>query len=88
MLNFASKMCKEKPASFYVPTIMFSINMMEAARQAKVERYMFTSSIGVYHPAEIFNEDDVCQLFLQRMIGFLVGQKSCELTSRSLRNSI
>ena len=57
------KMCKEKPASFYVPTIMFSINMMEAARQAKVERYMFTSSIGVYHPAEIFNEDDVWSTF-------------------------
>jgi GDP-L-fucose synthase len=56
-------MCKEKPASFYVPTIMFSINMMEAARQAKVERYMFTSSIGVYHPAEIFNEDDVWSSF-------------------------
>ena len=57
------KMCKERPASFYVPTIMFSINMMEAARQAKVERYMFTSSIGVYHPAEIFNEDDVWSSF-------------------------
>ena len=57
------KMCKEKPASFYVPTIMFSINMMEAARQAKVERYLFTSSIGVYHPADIFNEDDVWSTF-------------------------
>ena len=41
------KMCKEKPASFYVPTIMFSINMMEAANKPKVERYMFTSSIGL-----------------------------------------
>ncbi len=57
------KMCKEKPASFYVPTIMFSINMMEAARQAKVQRYLFTSSIGVYHPADIFNEDDVWSTF-------------------------
>ncbi len=57
------KMCKEKPASFYVPTIMFSINMMEAARQASVERYLFTSSIGVYHPADIFNEDDVWSTF-------------------------
>ncbi len=57
------KMCKEKPASFYVPTIMFSINMMEAARQANVERYLFTSSIGVYHPADIFNEDDVWSTF-------------------------
>ena len=42
------KMCAEKPASFFVPTIMFSFNMMEAARRAKVEKYLFTCSIGVY----------------------------------------
>ncbi len=57
------KMCAERPASFFVPTIMFSINMMEAARQANVERYLFTSSIGVYHPAEVFNEDDMWKTF-------------------------
>ena len=53
----------EKPASFFVPTITFSINMMEAARQCGVERYLFTSSIGVYEPADIFNEDDVWSTF-------------------------
>lgn len=53
------KMTMEKPASFFIPTLTFSINMMEAARQAKVERYLYTSSIGVYQPAEVFNEDDV-----------------------------
>ena len=57
------KMTQENPASFFVPTITFSINMMEAARQAGVERYLFTSSIGVYEPSEYFNEDDVWSSF-------------------------
>ena len=57
------KMTLENPASFFIPTITFSINMMEAARLSGVERYLFTSSIGVYHPAEIFNEDDVWSTF-------------------------
>ncbi|MBT7523240.1 MAG: NAD-dependent epimerase/dehydratase family protein [Gammaproteobacteria bacterium] len=57
------KMTMENPASFFVPTITFSINMMEAARQCGVERYLFTSSIGVYEPADIFNEDDVWSTF-------------------------
>ncbi|HIJ60275.1 MAG TPA: NAD(P)-dependent oxidoreductase, partial [Nitrospirae bacterium] len=32
------KMTAEKPASFFVPTIMFNTNMMEAARKCNVER--------------------------------------------------
>tara|TARA_R110000824_G_scaffold101386_6_gene240863 strand:- start:1563 stop:2534 length:972 start_codon:yes stop_codon:yes gene_type:complete len=57
------KMCKEKPASFMVPMLQFNTNMMEAARLAKVEWYLYTSSVGVYHPAEIFYEDDVWKTF-------------------------
>lgn len=57
------KMTLENPASFFIPTITFSINMMEAARLSGVQRYLFTSSIGVYHPADIFNEDDVWTSF-------------------------
>ncbi|WP_421781076.1 NAD-dependent epimerase/dehydratase family protein [Kiloniella litopenaei] len=57
------KMAAQKPASFFVPTITFSINMMEAARQAGVERYLFTSSIGVYEPADVFYEDSVWKTF-------------------------
>jgi len=52
-----------KPASFFVPTIIFNTNMMEAARQSKVERYLFTSTVGVYAPAETFYEDDVWKSF-------------------------
>jgi GDP-L-fucose synthase len=56
-------MTAKRPASFFVPTITFSINMMEAARRSGVERFMFTSSVGVYSPADIFYEDDVWKTF-------------------------
>jgi len=57
------KMTKEKPASFFVPTILFNTNMMEAARQARVQWFLYTSTIGVYTPAEVFHEDDVWKSF-------------------------
>jgi GDP-L-fucose synthase len=56
-------MTRERPASFFVPTIQFSINMMEAARRCGVERFLFTSSVGVYQPAEVFYEDSVWSTF-------------------------
>ena len=56
-------MSAKRPASFFVPTIQFSVNMMEAARKQEVERFLFTSSIGVYSPAEVFYEDDVWKTF-------------------------
>ena len=57
------KMMVEQPASYFVPSLMFNTNMMAAAHSSGVERYMFTSSIGVYAPAEIFAEDDVWKTF-------------------------
>ena len=57
------KMTQEKPASFFVPTVMFNTNILEAARREGVSRFLYTSSIGVYSPAEIFNEDDVWSTF-------------------------
>lgn len=57
------KMTAQMPASFFVPTLQFSVNMMEAAFRAGVERYLFTSSIGVYEPAEVFYEDAVWKTF-------------------------
>ena len=53
------QMSKMQPASFFVPIIQLSINLMEAARICGVERYLFASSLAVYPPAEIFHEDDV-----------------------------
>jgi GDP-L-fucose synthase len=49
----------ERPASFMVPLMQFNLNMMEAAWKNGVEKYLYTSSIGVYQPAPLLREDDV-----------------------------
>ena len=54
---------QKQPASFFVPTISFNTNMMEAARRQGVSRFLYTSSVGVYAPAEVFHEDDVWKTF-------------------------
>lgn len=53
----------KKVASFFVPTILFNTNMLEAARANSVKRYLYTSTIGVYSPAPVFYENDVWKTF-------------------------
>lgn len=55
--------CMNAPASFSVPMLQFNANMIEAAYNAQVEWFLYTSSVGVYHPAELFKEDDVWTTF-------------------------
>lgn len=77
-------MTAKRPASFLVPTVTFSFNMMEAARRAGVERFLFTSSVGVYAPAEIFSEDDVWKTFPSpndRFAGW--AKRICELQAEA-----
>ena len=80
------KMCAEKPASFLVPTVTFSFNMMEAARRCDVERFLFTSSVGVYQPADVFYEDDVWKTFPSpndRFAGW--AKRLCELQAEAYK---
>lgn len=44
-------------ADFFVPPLLINTNMMEEARKAGVERYLFASSICIYAPAQVFVED-------------------------------
>jgi GDP-L-fucose synthase len=79
-------MAKEKPASFLYPTITFSLNMMEAARKMSVSRYLFTSSVGVYSPAEKFHEDDVWKTFPSKNDWYAGWAKRiCELQAESYK---
>jgi GDP-L-fucose synthase len=48
----------KKAASFFVPHLIFNTFMMEAARQEEIDRYLYTSTIGIYPKAEVFKEDD------------------------------
>lgn len=78
------KMTLEQPASFMIPTLMFSINMMEAARRNKVNNYLFTSSVGVYEPKEILKEDDVWKSFPSENDKFAGWAKRiCELQAEA-----
>lgn len=56
-------MTAKKPASFFYPTVSFNTNMLEAARRNGVKKYLFTSSVGVYSPADVFYEDTVWSTF-------------------------
>ncbi len=54
---------KTRPASIFVPNLLMNTNVMEAARESGVKRFLFTSSVGVYPPAEVFFEDDMWKGF-------------------------
>ena len=45
-----------KPASHFVPALMFNTNVLEACRINKVQKTVYTSSIGAYASAEVFKE--------------------------------
>lgn len=47
-----------KPASFFVPLLMMNTNVLEACRINKIQKVVYTSSIGAYSDAEIFKESD------------------------------
>ena len=49
---------KSKPASFFVPLLLMTANVLEASRRAGVRRLVYTSSIGAYPSREEFREDD------------------------------
>jgi GDP-L-fucose synthase len=49
---------KAKPASFFVPLLMFNTNVLEACRLNRVKKIVYTSSIGAYSSAEVFRESE------------------------------
>jgi GDP-L-fucose synthase len=50
----------KKPASFFVPLLMFNTNVLEACRINRVRKIVYTSSIGAYSSAEVFKETENC----------------------------
>lgn len=47
-----------KPASFFVPMLMFNTNVLEASRVNQVSHTVYCSSIGAYESSDVFIEDD------------------------------
>jgi GDP-L-fucose synthase len=58
-IKCSPKITLEQPADIMGPMLQFNTNMLEAAMQANIKWYLYTSTVGVYTPAEIFYEDDV-----------------------------
>lgn len=58
-IKCSPKITMEQPADIMGPMMQFNTNMLEAAMKANVKWYLYTSTVGVYTPAEIFYEDDV-----------------------------
>lgn len=48
-----------KAASFFVPHLIFNTFLMEAARLARVDRYLYASTIGIYPPASEPKKEDI-----------------------------
>jgi GDP-L-fucose synthase len=57
------KRAMEQPNDYFTPLLQFNTNMMEAARLEEVEWYVYTSTNGVYAPADRMREDDVWKSF-------------------------
>lgn len=58
-IKASPKVTMEQPADIMGPMMQFNTNMLEAAMKANVKWYLYTSTVGVYTPAEVFYEDDV-----------------------------
>ena len=58
-IKASPKICLEKPATIMGPMLQFNTNMLEAAMGEGVEWYLYTSTVGVYEPAEVLYEDAV-----------------------------
>ena len=57
------KRAAEQPNDYFTPMLQMNTNMAEAARLQGVDWYVYTSSVGVYSPADYFIEDDVWKTF-------------------------
>ena len=55
--------CIEAPASLSIPMTQFNANIIESAHKNDVEWFLYTSTIGVYEPAEVFYEESVWNTF-------------------------
>jgi GDP-L-fucose synthase len=47
-----------QPADYLFPMLMFNTNMIKASFDAKVGWFVYLSSVGVYSPSEVMNEED------------------------------
>lgn len=52
------KAAKKRIATNFVPMLMMNTNILEASRLSRVEKMVFTSTVGAYSKAEVLKESD------------------------------
>jgi len=57
------KRAAEQPNDYFTPMLQFNTNIAEASRLQGVDWYVYTSTVEVYQPAEVFKEDDVWKTY-------------------------
>jgi len=66
-IKASPKVTLEQPFDIIGPMLQFNTNMIEAALTTpSVKWFLYTSTVGVYTPAEVFYEDDVWNGFPSR----------------------
>ncbi len=66
-IKASPKVTLEQPFDIIGPMLQFNTNMIEAALTTpSVKWFLYTSTVGVYPPAEVFYEDDVWNGFPSR----------------------
>ncbi len=58
-IKTSPKIIQEKPADIFVSYLRFNTNIIEAARQENVKWFLYVSTIGVYSPDEVMEEDSL-----------------------------
>ncbi len=53
----------KNPGSFMMSNLYCAVNLLYAAQKNKVKKYLYTSTYGVYGPAEILKEENVWKTF-------------------------
>jgi len=82
---------EKMPYSFMTPMLMFNTNMIHAAIQNKVKRYLYTSSVGVYQPASKMTESSVWKTFPSKNDWYAgwakrVGELQVEACGKQFKN--
>ena len=54
---------KKYPGTFMVSNLLSNLNLLIAAKNARVKNYLYTSTYGVYAPKKIMKEEDVWKTF-------------------------
>lgn len=85
------KLTQNKPATFFVNTSLFNLNMLDAISKSNLDWALYTSSVGVYAPAKVFYEDTVWSTFpseYDKFAGWAKRMGELQIEAYAIENKI